>query len=290
MIRTMRRTLETVIGCLSLWLLWPVGLPAFESPPASGQDPVEQASGPVREMHVSTRDSLITLSFAPTGAVQEKVTRDRANPSDDRAERIVYRYYHSGKIAGAFFHDADGEVVPLRLYAYDKGRLAAEASYHQCRTFSSLHLYTYDDASRRLIEDLQYESRRLWRRTFHYDGGRLDHVRTVRNGTLFSDTSYRYDETGRVLTVLEHRPGDGERTVTTLYRYDDRGHPIVVMQRDSGDPSQDKIDVMAYEYDRQGNWIRHTLIRAVAPVDEQGQPVDQPVEVIERDIRYSPSQ
>ena len=55
-------------------------------------------------------------------------------------------------------------------------------------------------------------------------------------------------------------------------------------KRHPSDPACDHIVILTYEYDAQGNWIRCTLIRAVNPVDEDGQAFEDPVQVIKRDI------
>lgn len=79
-------------------------------------------------------------------------------------------------------------MVPLRLYAYDDaGRVIAEAASHQCRTFSALHLYRYDEANR-LAEHVRFQSRRLFRRELFYGGhGRLDAVRGGGANDLLSE-------------------------------------------------------------------------------------------------------
>ena len=108
----------------------------------------EHASGSVRHMTIGTKETLQTLTFSRQGNVTEKTTRNRTDLSATVEERMLYRYDPAGKMTGEFVADSDVEWVPLRLYLYDhEGRLAAEAAYHLCRTFSALHLYQYDEAT-----------------------------------------------------------------------------------------------------------------------------------------------
>jgi hypothetical protein len=247
---------------------------------------VERVVGPVRQATVTTKDSIATLSFSSSGELTRKVTGTRTNAVDDAPETMLYRYDTQGRKIGEYVVDSDGEVVPLRLYAYDsKNQLSAEAAYHMCRTFSTVHVYTYD-GSGQLTEDVQFESRRLTRREFQYDEkGRLQHSAMHRNGRLMSVTRYTYDDTGRVARVVSEQP-DGP-VVSRLYRYDERGNVIVLVETHPDDLTQNKTEVTTYEYDLHGNWTRRTVIRAVNPLDEDGHPFEEPVQVTEREIVYA---
>jgi YD repeat-containing protein len=253
----------------------------------TGESELERVIGPVRQATVTTKNSITTLLYSPTGALTRKEVRNRSDSSDDPGETTLYRYDSGGRKVGEYIKDSDGEVIPLRLLAYnDEQRIAAEAAYHMCRTFSSLHMYAYDRKSQ-LIEDLQFESRRLTRRAFEYDAkGEVDRVITERNGRLMTTTRYTYDDAGRVATAAYEQP-DGS-VVRRLY-YDERGNVIMLVETHPRDSARDKTEITTYEYDQHGNWTRRTIIRAVNPLDEEGLPIEEPVEVINREIIYADS-
>lgn len=285
---SVRRMAQAIAAfSIGLWSLWPAQGWAIEAPfRVEHANEVERVVGPVRQATVTTKDSIATLSFSSTGELSQKVTRTRAAPMDDAPETMLYRYDTQGRKIGEYVVDSDGEVVPLRLYAYNSNnRLSAEAVYHMCRTFSVVHVYAYD-GSGQVTEDIQFESRRVTRREFQYDEiGRLRQSTLHRNGRLISVTRYTYDDTGRVATVVsEEQAGAG---VSRLYRYDERGNVIVLVETHPDHPTQDKTEVTAYEYDVHGNWTKRTIIRAVNPLDEEGHPFEEPVQVIEREIVYA---
>jgi hypothetical protein len=272
--------------CIGLWALWPAHGWAAEAPfRVEPANEVERIVRPVRQATITTKDSIATLSFSSSGELTRKVTRTRTDTVDDAAETMLYRYDTQGRKMGEYLADSDGEVVPIRLYAYDsEGLLSAEAAYHMCRTFSTVHVYTYN-GSGHVIEDVQFESRRLTRREFQYDEkGQLQDISTHRNGQLLSIARYAYDDTGRVARIVSEQP-DGA-VVSRLYRYDERENVIVLVETHPRDPAQDKTEVTAYEYDVHGNWTRRTIVRAVNPLDEEGHLLEDPVQVIEREIVY----
>jgi hypothetical protein len=276
-----------MIAAFGIGSLWPAhGWTSDASFRVGPANEVERVVGPVRQATVTTKDSIATLSFSPAGDLTRKVTRTRANPTDGATETMLYQYDPQGGKIGEYVADSDGEVVPLRLYTYDsEHRLSAEAAYHMCRTFSALHVYTYDGNGRG-TEDLQFESRRLTRREFQYDGkGQVEHITVHRNGRLMSVTRYTYDDTGRLVTVASEQPDGAD--VSRLYRYDERGNVVVFVETHPRDPAQDKTEVTAYEYDLHGNWTRRTIVRPVNPLDEEGHPFEEPVQVTEREIVYA---
>jgi hypothetical protein len=142
------------------------------------------------------------------------------------------------------------------------------------------------DENGRISEGVQFQSRRLTRREYQSDAkGQVTHITTYRNGRLLARTRYDYDGLGRVATAVSEGP-DGA-IVSRLYRYDEHGNPISLVQTHAHRPAQDKIEITAYEYDARGNWTRRTIIRAVNPLDEEGYPFEEPVEVTERAIVYA---
>jgi hypothetical protein len=270
---------------IGLWpLAWPAHGEAAElSFTTQRGSELEHVRGPVRQMTVTTKDSIVTLRFSSNAVLTEKITRNRADSSHDPDEIIEYRYEEDGRKLGEYLAEPDGEVVPLRLHAYnDRRQLSAEAAYHMCRTFSSLHVYRSDERNR-LVEDVQFESRRLTRWEFAYDSkGQVERVVMHRNGKLMAMTRYTYNDAGHVRTAISEQP-DGS-IVRRLYQYDDHGNVIVFIETHPRDSARDKTEITTYEYDQQGNWTRRTIVRAVNPLD--GLPSEEPVEVAEREIVY----
>ena len=250
---------------------------------------LEGATGPIRRITIGTKETLQTLELSPQGFVTEKITRARPDPSAASEERVRYQYDAAGKLTGEWVQDSDDEWIPLRLYAYDlQGRLAGEAAYHLCRTFSALHLYEYDEADR-LIEQRRFESRRLSRRELRYSqSGRLETVQVYRNGRRFETAAYHYNERGQVSSIEWTLP-DGTPARRMMSTYDERGNLLTRIERHPADAASDRVETIGYEYDGLGNWTRRTIIRPVSPVDEEGQPLQDPVEVTERTIVYESS-
>jgi YD repeat-containing protein len=237
-------------------------------------------------LSIATRQSITTLSFSRPGELTHKVIRPRDDPSGAMDETMVYRYDPEGRRIGEYVIDGDGNAVPLQLYAYiGNGQVFAKAAYHLCRTFSSLHLYAYDESAR-LVMDTEFASRRLTRREFHYDEkGQVGRITTHRNGRLLSKTRYAYDGLGRLATVTSDQPDGG--VMSRVYRYDKHGNVLAVVETHPHDPAHDKTEILTYGYDLQGNWTRRTIIRVVNPLDEEGHPLEEPVQVIEREIVYA---
>jgi hypothetical protein len=262
------------------------GLAAEPLFPPNRSDDAERVTGPVRQLIVASKETIATLSFSPSGALTQKITVRRDDPPNAAGETTLYRYDTRGQKTGEYVAADEGDLVPMRLYAYDDdGRLSADAAYHLCRTFSALHLYTYDPDGQ-LIADLEYASRRLTRREFQYGAqGSVERVTIHRNGRFLSLAHYTYDDRGRIAAVVSEQP-DGT-LVRRLYRYDEHGNLIIFAETHPRDPLQDKTEITSYEYDTHGNWIRRTIIRAVNPLDEDGQPFEEPVQVIERTIHYA---
>ena len=220
---------------------------------------VELVKGPVRRLIVVTKETIATLSFSRPGELTEKITVHRDDAADAPGETTLYRYnatgyrYNAtGQRTGEYIVGDEGELVPMRLYAYgDNGQVFANAAYHQCRTFSALHLYIYD-GSGRLVRNVEFASRRLTKRDFQYDQqGRIERTATYRNGRLLSLAHYTYDDRGRIATVVSEQP-DGAG-VDQLYRYDEYGNRVMFVETYRGDSAQDKTEVTTYEYDARGN-------------------------------------
>ncbi len=273
---------------ICMGFLWPVSGWAVEVVPLfDSQNDDERVIGPVRQLTLTTKASVVTHQFDENGRLVETATRSRTDPAQEGVEKVLYRYNSGGERMGEFAVDSEGEAIPVRLSAFDSnGRRTAEARYHLCRTFSSLDLYTYDEAGRLAVE-LRFESRRLSKREFQYgEDGTLQRVRTHRNGRLLGTTHYHYDEAGHVANTVFKLP-DETLSATALFRYDQQGNLMTVVQTHPHNPALDKTEITSFEYDATGNWIRRTIIRAVNPLDEDGQPFEDDVEITERTIVYA---
>jgi hypothetical protein len=70
------------------------------------------------------------------------------------------------------------------------------------------------------------------------------------------------------------------------YRYDERGNVIASVQTHPGQPNlgQDRNHHLRIQFSRELD--QRTIVRAVNPVDEEGQALEEAVEVMERRIVY----
>jgi hypothetical protein len=242
--------------------------------------------GPVRHMTTSTGGTTTVRTYDRAGVLLETVSR-LAPPADDpdaptQARRFIYVYNHKRQRVREMSQDQDGPPYLSRRYAYDAvGRRRAEAAYHMCGTFSSLHLFAYQPDGR-LHEQLTYQFRSLGRRVYEYDGqGRPKTVLIYKNGLLEWTTQYRYDHQGRIGEQIEVMP-DATFGNRTTYQYDERGRLIAEQFNNRLDPSLDATST--YEYDERGNWTKKTTLRIGAL--EKRSSMDTPSEVTERTIEY----
>ena len=93
---------------------------------------------------------------------------------------------------------------------------------------------------------------------------------------------------GQVASIEWTLP-DGTPARRMTSTYDERGNLLTRIERHPADAARDQVETIGYEYDALGNWTRRTIIRAVNPVDEEGQPLQDPVEVTERTLAYEQS-
>ncbi|HMU54446.1 MAG TPA: hypothetical protein PKA61_05550 [Nitrospira sp.] len=241
--------------------------------------------GLVHRVVSTTGGTSITKIYSRDGVLLETVTRS-APPADqpdvgERIERVVYEYDSQNRRRREMIDEGDGIQYLSRAYAHDKsGRVLAEASYSMCGTFSSLTIYTYDDAGR-LREDLSYRLRSLFKRTYEFDShGRIAFRRDYKNNGAISSTGYRYDEQGRLAEQSEFQP-DGTLKSTVSYQYDRQGNQTLEETTNPADSSLNGTRASRYEFDAQGNWIVRTVRRPVVPRDEEAS-----VEVTHRTIAY----
>ncbi|MBS0169823.1 MAG: hypothetical protein JSR62_05670 [Nitrospira sp.] len=201
-------------------------------------------------------------------------------------EEVVYEHDSRGTLISELIVDEVVGPYPSRRYAYDgNGNRVAEAAYNVCGTFSYLHVYGYDE-NKRVNEDLLYKSRSVVRTLLEYDRqGSLARRRHYQHGAMTSSTEYAYDLQDQMTEQRVYLP-DGALSSRTTYAYDDRGHTISEEVRHSTRPSQDSKEVSTYEYDAIGNWTKRTIHRELIPLDEDGKPVLEAMEVMDRVITY----
>jgi len=230
--------------------------------------------GLVHRVISTTGGMNLTKTYSRDGALLEMVTR-HAPPADqpdagERMERVAYEYDTRNRRQREMIDEGDGYQYRSRAYAHDRsGRVLAEASYNMCGTFSSLTLYTYDDAGR-LQEDLSYRLRSLFKRTYEFDShGRVAFRRNYKNNGAISSTGYRYDAQGRLGEQSEFRP-DGSLERTVSYQYDRQGNQTLEEATNPTDPSLNGTRTSNYEFDAQGNWTTRTVRHPVVPRDEEG--------------------
>lgn len=250
----------------------------------------ERLLGPVSKVVAKSGATTTIKTFDGTGTLIEVESRVSPPPDQpelgDSAEKLVYTYDPNWNRTGEMILEGDGEKYPSRLYAYDgAGHRTAEAAYHMCGTFSSLHLSTYD-VNGQVREDLEYQSRSLLRHVFsHDDRGRIVKDLLSRNGALQSTTHFTYDQNDRLTEQRVYLP-DGTLSSTAMYQYDDRGNRTGEEVIHSTHPSLNSKEVSQYDYDSAGNWTRRTTHRLTIPVDEGGLPLSEPTEIVERSITY----
>jgi len=246
--------------------------------------------GPVSRIVAKTGPTMTIKTFDRAGILIEAENR-RTPPSDqpevgDSVEKLVYTHDSKGNRTGEMIVERDGEKYPSRRYAYDgAGNTIAEAAYHMCGTFSSLHIYTHD-VHGRVQEDLAYQYRFIVRHVYrHDDRGRTVKELLYRNGTLQSTVESAYDQGGRLAEERAYLP-DGALSRKAMYQYDDRGNRTGEEVIHPTHTSLNSKEVSAYEYDSTGNWIRRTTRRLIIPVDDDGMPLSEPIEITERSMTY----
>lgn len=219
--------------------------------------------GPVRQVVTKSKMSTTTNTYDRAGMLQESVARIQAPPEQleigEQVQKLIYVYGSDGRRLREMIDD-DGQQYLSRLYAYDaSGKRIAEAIYHMCGTFSALIIYTYDTVDL-MREELTYQYRSIVRQAYEYDQrGRLKSRVAYKNGALQS---------------------------TTRYEYVQRGYPISEETTNVIKPLLNDKSVSMYEYDSEGNWTKRTTRRLIMPIDQDGKPMFDPIEVTERTIIY----
>ena len=219
--------------------------------------------GPVRQVTTTSGATTTIRTYDRAGALME--TRSRLPPpagepeAREQSRRLIYVYDAQKRRVEEMSQDQEGPPYLSRRYEYDlAGRLQAEAAYHMCGTFSSLHVLTYDQEGR-LLEDLVYQHRSLGRRVFGYDAlGHPKAVLSYKNGALQSTIHYHYDAQGRMSEQTEVMP-DGTPGGKTSYDYDERGRLVEEHSTNGLHPPVNATSI--YEYDHAGNWLRKTTRR-----------------------------
>lgn len=240
---------------------------------------------------VTRSGAITTIKNYDSSGTLTKIQTHKDPPTDQpdigpSIEETAYTYDSQGDLTREIIEDETIGQYPSKLYVYDKsGNRVAEAAYNVCGTFSSLHIYDRDDKER-LREDLLYKSRSITRTVMDYDEqGRLIRSRRYQNGVFKSITQYAYDLNHHVAEQVTYLP-DGTLYNRTRIAYDDRGNPAVEESRHPTLPSLDSKEISRYEYDPVGNWTKRTIHREIVPVDEDGKPVSEPIEVVDRSITY----
>ncbi len=242
----------------------------------------EGLAGDVGRVTTNAGGTTTIRTYDHDGALIETVSRlapaTDAPDAHEQVRKFLYVYDAKKQRLREMSQDQDGPPYVSRRYAYDaEGRQRAEAAYHMCGTFSSLHVFLYEDDGR-LLEQLTYQLRSLGKRVYEYDSQRrLTALRLYKNGILQSTTQYRYDDNGRITEQTEVMP-DGTAGNKTAYQYDERGRLVSEHFTNHLHPSLDALST--YEYDPEGNWTRKTTRRGGSSQELER------IEVTERMIEY----
>jgi YD repeat-containing protein len=221
-------------------------------------------AGPVRQVTTTSGGTTTIRTYDRTGALIASISR-LAPPADDpdaheQTRRLIYVYDAEKRRVQELSQDEAEEPSYLsRRYGYDReGRLQAEAAFHMCGTFSSLHVLRYDREGR-LVEDLMYQYRSVGRRVYAYDArGYLETLLSYKNGGLQSTVRYQYNAQGRMSEQAEVLP-DGSPGSKTSYEYDQGGRLLAEHFVNGLHPLLNATST--YEYDQTGNWTRKTTRR-----------------------------
>jgi hypothetical protein len=110
---------------------------------------------------------------------------------------------------------------------------------------------------------------------FTYDekGRKAGYRRYRDDGTLFSESAFKYDDKDRV-TWHAYKNTEQQTTEITTREYNQRGD---VLTETIESAATKKTTRFNYEYDAQGNWTRKSI-----------SPEDRPVIVVERSLEYYP--
>ena len=261
----MKPQVFTLFYYVSVLILVAAAFAAGRSLPPQTDRTRDGLVGPVRQVTTTSGGATTIRIYDRAGALME--TTSRLEPPADEPEareqtrRLMYVYDTEKRRVEEMSQEQDGPPYLSRRYGYDPdGRLQAEAAYHMCGTFSSLHIYTYDREGR-LLEDLLYQYRSLGRRIYTYDvRGHTESFLSYKNSVLQSTIHYQYDAQGRMSEQAEVLP-DRTTGAKTSYEYDERGRLVVEHFTNGLHPPVDARSM--YEYDEAGNWTtKKTIVGA----------------------------
>ncbi|HEY7532859.1 MAG TPA: hypothetical protein VH681_08805 [Nitrospiraceae bacterium] len=279
-----RRALGSVLfGLLTGCMMMTASLPDQKTDRAR-----EGLVGRVKEVVTKSDRGKTIQTFDPAGALIEMESYVKPPPDQpemgEQKQKFVYVYDPHGSRTSELIVE-DGQQYLSRLYAYDQtGRKIAEAAYHMCGTFSSLHVYSHD-TSGNVREDILFQFRSLSRQVFSHKDGLPVQQEAYKNGALRSTTTYTYDHSGRLTEQRVYQP-DQTLVNRTRYGYDERGNRIAEETNDTNNPSLIVKRTSLYEYDTNGNWIKRTARRSTALAGLDVPSAAPVTEVTERELTY----
>ena len=182
-----------------------------------------------------------------------------------------------------------------KIVTYDSsGRMKEQVEFDSYPAMCTRvrHIYVYDESGNRTetiywgkglpgeASDATRESSLLFHQSFKHDAqGRWTQVNDYNgSGQMYLETTYKYDETGRVNTIVSSR-------ATCLLKYNAEG--LIAEEscdRRSAGFNEKTIHTFTYDVDSRGNWVRRVASFS-AIID--GKKVNQGGRIAYRLIEYS---
>jgi len=235
--------------------------------------------------HDPGRRLVFTRTFDPNGRVMETqvALQDKAAPPQNRTRRAVVMRDEAGRVIEERVSDGSGGLTAKEVSRYDQhGHVVEQVTYQPTGAESTKWLYAYDDRGRET--DMRYYLAGVLRARYAYEhderGNTIKTVAFRQDQSLEYTIVAKFDEKNRRTESLVYRPtGDVARRET--FHYGDQGY---VTEHISYHPDGSVIEkqVLSYEFDQQGNWIKRTTSKQVVPAGKL-----ESIEIAQRTITYS---
>jgi antitoxin component YwqK of YwqJK toxin-antitoxin module len=158
----------------------------------------------------------------------KNIVKDIAfNPDGNIDHRYEYIYNENGKVSEEILYYENNEVADRKKYEYDeKGNVIKELVFYEDETYDTIH-YSYN-AEMNLIEKttLSYEGETDEKEIFEYSKGKMI-LNAIFDGEKkkFYETTYKYNEAGKVTEVTEW-DSDTNKKTRTESTYDANGNLV----------------------------------------------------------------
>lgn len=200
----------------------------------------------------------IGMKYNANGKITEKVTYNR---QDLPIEKITYEYDNNGNLRAENFY-LDKDIVQVtNIYEYNGGNKISEVRVKPDGSVISKTFFEYN-ASNKVVRSGTNDS-----------SGKLQYIKETTydsKGNILTDTAnevaennkstdkYTYDANGNKTQWVSYTAD--APLFEAAYKYDSHNNMTSIKMKDYQGNPQPLVKSYTYDYDKQGNWIKKTVL------------------------------